>query len=302
MFDMERIRDELAEAVEALDTDGLDASRARRVFDAAADIERLGANTKTLAAKRLAQTNAWQGEGDRTMAHYVARKTGASLAQATDTVKTAQRLDPWGATADAMKTGAVSAQQASVIADAVATDPHAERELLATAANDSIEGLRTECRRVKAAAEPDPMARHREIHRRRRADGYPDADGAFRIESSMTPEAGSALWARVVADADDLARDAKKAGVPVESPAAYRADALAALAGAHGEGTAVRKVVTVSARVDARTWVTGELQPGDFCEIDGAGPVAPEVMCDFATDALIYGIVTNGINLRTVPK
>src|SRR5262245_45505300 len=130
MFDIERIRDELAEAVEGLDTDGLDARRARRVFDAAAEIERLGANARTLATKRLQQTNGWQGEGDSSMAHYVARRTGAPLAQATETVKTAQRLDPWGATAEAMKAGEVSAQQASVIADAVAAAPQAEGELL----------------------------------------------------------------------------------------------------------------------------------------------------------------------------
>jgi hypothetical protein len=302
MFEIERIRDELVEAVETLDTDGLDAGRARRIFEAAADIERLGANAKTLAAMRIEGTGGWRGEGDPSMAHWVARKTGASLAHAADTVKTAARLDPWGATAEAMKSGEVSAQQASAITDACVTDPDAETDLLTTAANDTMEGLRAECRRVKAAAEVDPMAKHRALHRARRAHGFTDADGAFCVEARFTPEAGAQLWARIRADGDDLARAAKTAGGPVESSAAYRADALVRLATGNAVGTSVRKVVTVRARIDARAWVTGELRPGDVSEIVGAGPVPPDVMADFAVDALIYGIVTHGTDLTHVQK
>ena len=303
MFDTVRsLREGLEAVVEGLDTDGLDGPRAARLLDDFAAIERLSANAKTLVARRLDETWGWRGEGDRTLAHYVARKTGTSVAHATETVKTAQRLDPWGATADAMKTGDVSAQQASAITEACEADPHAEGDLLATATRDSVEGLRTECRRVKAAAEPDPMTKHRQIHRNRRADAYPGADGAFRVESSLTPEAGAVLWARVEADAGRLACDAKKAGVPVESAAAYRADALVALATDARDAVKVRKVVTVTARVDARPWVTGQVQPGDVCEIDGAGPVPPEVMADFAVDALVYGIVNDGVNLTHMSK
>jgi hypothetical protein len=170
---------------------------------------------------------------------------------------------------------------------------------------DGFAGLRDECRRVNAAAAEDLMARHREIHRSRRAHGHPDADGAFRVEGRFTPEVGAAFRAQVQADAKLLAREAKSAGVPVESHAAYCADALAALATGNGEvatATAVRKVVTVKAQVSARTWISGELRPGDVCEIDSAGPVPPEVMWNFATDALFYGIVTNGTDLTHLRK
>ena len=298
------LREGLEEAVAELDPDGLDGARAARMFEELAAIEQLSGNAKTLVLRRLGQTRGWRGEGDRSFAHYVARKTRTTLAAATGVVKAALRLDPHGATADAMRSGAVSPQQAAAISGAVAADANAERDLLATAAVDTLEGLRSECRRVTAAAEPDPMARHRVVHRNRRAHGYPDAYGAFVVEGRFTPDVGAALWARVEADADALAVAVRKAGGRLEPRAAYRADALANLAAGttDRQSTKARKVVTVRARVDARPWLTGEFGPGDVCEIVGAGPVPPEVMWHFATDALVYGIVERGTDVSHINK
>jgi hypothetical protein len=64
----------------------------------------------------------------------------------------------------------------------------------------------------------------------------------------------------------------------------------------------VRKVVTVRAQVDARPWVTGELRPGETCEIVGAGPVPPDVLADFAVDALVYSIVQRGTDVTHIAK
>jgi hypothetical protein len=44
------------------------------------------------------------------------------------------------------------------------------------------------------------------------------------------------------------------------------------------------------------------VRPGELCEIVGAGPVAPDVLADFAVDALIYGIVTRGTDLTHIHK
>jgi hypothetical protein len=81
------LREGLEEAVAGLDTDGLDGPGAARMFEEFAAIERLSGNAKTLVVRRLGQTQGWRGQGDRSFAHYVARKTRTTLAAATAVVK-----------------------------------------------------------------------------------------------------------------------------------------------------------------------------------------------------------------------
>ena len=304
---VERIRDDLAEVVEALDTDGLDGSGAARLLERFAAIERLGANAKTLVARRLAETRGWRREGDRTMAHFVARKTGTSMADATATVKTAQQLDPWGATADAMKAGEVSAQQATEITDAVAADPHAERELLDTASTDGFGALRNECRRVKASARTDELAHDEAIRRARYVRAWTDAEGAGRGEWKLPPEAQARLLARLDAETEGLVREAKQAGAPIESRDARMADALVRVADS-GPGGHHSKVA-IHLRVDHAAFERGHTEPGEVCEIEGVGPVPVATARNLSTDALIYVLATKGTEIthyaehgRYIPK
>jgi len=295
MFDtVKALRKGLEEAVDRLDTDGLDGPRAARLLDEFVAIERLGANAKTLVAQRLDETRGWRGEGDRSFAHYMARKAGTSVAQATETVKTAQRIDPWGATADAMKSGDVSAQQVSAITEACETDPNAERDLLATAANDSVEGLRAESRRVKAAARIDELAHDEVIRRSRYLRAWTDREGAGRGEWKVPPEDQARIVTRLNAELDAVIDEARKAGATDERREARMADALVRLADSGDSAGDGRSKVAIHLRVDHSAFERGDTEPGEICEIEGIGPVPVATARNLSTDALVYVLATKG--------
>src|SRR5205807_10634857 len=65
---------------------------------------------------------------------------------------------------------------------------HDALPILLTVARDDGFALRDKCRRVKAAAAPDEMARHRAIHASRSLRHCSDPDGAGRLEGRFTPE------------------------------------------------------------------------------------------------------------------
>jgi hypothetical protein len=111
-----------------------------------------------LVTRRLEETNAWRKEGDRSPAHFLARKTGTSVGPAVGALKTARRLDRHGGVTDALRAGDLSPGQAAPIVEACEADPHAEKELVARAASDSYQELRDECGRVKAAARTNEVA------------------------------------------------------------------------------------------------------------------------------------------------
>src|SRR5207237_3788186 len=101
---------------------------------------------------------------------------------------TAARLPEPPGVDRAVRAGELSAVQANEIASAAGADPGAAAELVRVAQTDGVGGLRDRCRRVKAAAAPDEMARHRAIHASRSLRHWSDPDGAGRLEGRFTPE------------------------------------------------------------------------------------------------------------------
>jgi hypothetical protein len=86
------LREELGELIEALDPGALDGTRALRLMDEFVAMERLVEAGKVLLTRRISETGAWRREGDRSPAHFVARKTGTSVSQAVGAV---QRRGAW---------------------------------------------------------------------------------------------------------------------------------------------------------------------------------------------------------------
>src|SRR5947209_9179924 len=154
----------LREIVVGLEPEALAAERAAGLADTFATIEKLAGPGKALAARRVADSNLWRGAGERSAAHWLARRAGSSVGSAMATLETAARLDELPAVNAALRAGELSAVQANEIASAAGADPGAEAELMAVARDNGVGGLRDKCRRVKAAAAPDEMARHRAIH------------------------------------------------------------------------------------------------------------------------------------------
>lgn len=85
---------------------------------------------------------------------------------------------------------------------------------------------------------------------------------------------------------------------------AYAADALLALArsaansASEADGSAPR--ATVHVRVDHAALVRGHVEAGETCEIPGVGPIPAATARTMAADAIVYGILTKGVEVTRV--
>jgi len=205
------LRERLGEVVAGFDPALVDGARAARLVEEFAAIERLAGAGRVLAARRVAESGAWKRDGDRSAAHWMARKTGTSVGAAVGTPETARRLEELPATEDALRTGLLSGPQAEEIASAAAADPDAEDQLLDVAATEGLVGLRERCRRVRAAACADETARHRAIHASRYLR-HREADGAFRMELRSTVDVGGEILAALEPYRERIFAQARTAG------------------------------------------------------------------------------------------
>ena len=99
MFDdVKRARQLLRDVVARLDPEVLEARSSARLVEDFAAIERLAAAGKALAARRMAASGVWRKDGERSAAHWLAKRTGTSVGHAVATVETAQRLSELTAT------------------------------------------------------------------------------------------------------------------------------------------------------------------------------------------------------------
>src|SRR5439155_5670583 len=225
----------LREFVAGLDPEALSVDAAVGLVDAFVSMEKLVAAGKALAARRVAESDHWRGAGERSAAHWLARRSGTSTGSAMATLETAARLPELPAVDRAVRAGELSAAQANEIASAAGADPGAQAELVQVARRDGFTRLRDKCRQVRAAAAPDEMARHRAIHASRSLRHWSDPDGAGRLEGRFTPEVLAELLVALEPFEAEAFREARAEGRR-EGFDAYRADALLALARAGRDG------------------------------------------------------------------
>jgi hypothetical protein len=229
-----------------------------------------------------------------------ARRTGITVAEAKGKLATAERLAELPATAQALRAGRLSDQQAREIVAGAAADPHAEDMLLATAADDSLHELRNESRRAQAV--DDGEGRQKRTHQRRRLRAGVRTDGSFSLSFEGTAEAGSEILAGLAPFADREFKRAKAEG-RVESLAAYRADGLVAMARAAraGDGVAApksnAKVIVV---VDVQALRRGQVQHGKTCEIQGVGPVPVAAARALLGEAALAVVIKDGVDVCNV--
>jgi hypothetical protein len=131
MFDRVRhIRKELEEELRKSDTDVLDPDYAAELLAEFTAITNLGEAGKALVSRRVANTGAWQKEGDRTAAHFIAKRTGDTVSSTITAIETAERLRDLSATEEAFRAGELSPVKAAAIAEAASVAPKAEKTLL----------------------------------------------------------------------------------------------------------------------------------------------------------------------------
>lgn len=143
-------------------------------------IEKMAATGRMLAAVRVDETNGWQGEGDKSPADWLARKSGSSVGDAAGMLGTGRKTKKLAKTRQAMQDGKLSPAQAKAVADAADADPDAEDNLLDTADKETFQNLQRKSQQVRSAATDDER-RDRRIWAKRSARGRIDDEGAFTL-------------------------------------------------------------------------------------------------------------------------
>jgi hypothetical protein len=302
--DLAAITESLAALVGALDPGDLPASEGPHLVEAGARIERLGHAVRLAGMAMVATSGTWEGQGHRSAAEWLARKTGTSMSDAIGAVTTAQQLDALPGTAAALRRGDLSPEQAKEVAGAATADPKAEERLLDQARKGSVNELRNECRKTRAAADPDPEATHRRIHAARHVRFRTDSDGAWTLTARGTGASGARIEAGLRHRADAVFRQAHREGRR-EPSEAYPFDALEELCADPGAGEGSRPLpkgaaAKVIARIDWPALVRGHVLEGETCEIAGIGPVPVSVVRDLSEDAFVAAVLTNGTDIRSV--
>ncbi|HVE46752.1 MAG TPA: hypothetical protein VNA57_08410 [Acidimicrobiales bacterium] len=275
MFDgstMKGIREAVSSYAASFDPNQITAVTAQGVVDDAIATENMLATIKALAAKRVADTKLWEREGHLSPAHHLAKKSGTSVAKAKEALETADALAKLAGLDAAARSGELSSSQAGAIADAATKNPKAEERLVKLAKKGSLGELKDECARTKAAAEPDPAAAHRAIHRSRFLRRRRTVDGAGEITYRSTLEEVSEIWSIVQGYAQRVFEKARAEGRR-EPEEAYLADGLLAAtrAGAAAAKAAADARAAAKKRAARSTAAGGETSGG----ASGAGACDP---------------------------
>ncbi|MGQ0804536.1 MAG: DUF222 domain-containing protein [Actinomycetota bacterium] len=285
----------LEQAARELEPELVDGRDAARLLEVVARWEKQCAAMKARLARRVDETKAWRDGGHRSAAHFVAQTTGATVGSAARALETARALEELPATAEAFRDGELSETQAAEIAGAAGADPAAERELLETAAEQSVKGLRDRCRQVRAGARADDAAWARQLHVNRRARRWSERDGAWRADIRLAPDTGARVDSVWDAHLDRIFAEARTAGRR-EPREAYAADAFVA---AITEGPC--KPVEVRLDCTAAAIPRGHTRPGERCEIAGV-PVPVTTAKALLADSRVTVLARDGNDVTEITE
>lgn len=299
---VERLRDFARE----LDPACVDARTAQRLVGLLAEASRLCDGATTRLAARVAETKVWAEHGARSPAEWVAKTTGAPMGEAIGMLETAAHLHELPATESALREGLLSPAQAHAVVVGACADPDAESDLLRAAERSSLRGLRERARAVEAAARPDLVeARYRAAHASRDLTTWIDHEGAGRLGWRGTPDSLAHIKAALAPHIRHELTAARTAG----RDATYgncASDALVALANAAASDSPAAPVsprtdVLVKVRVDYSALVRGRTEPGELCEIEGAGPIPVSVVERMAAGhPIVHAVLTKGRDVTRI--
>jgi len=280
----------------------------RDALDVVKVLDRLGRVAdagKMAAASQVAVSNLWKGH--RSPAQWLANVTGVGHGDAIRMMKTAETVANAPETWTALSKGEVSPRQANAIAKVEQVSSEQGRALLAKAPRMATGELETEAKRI-VAAETGETAEQKamRIRKNRNVIHGDDGDGT-----------GWGRWELPMADhvrflsqlqglQDQFFAHARVAGVE-EPAAAYAADALCRLgdlAVAGGEGQGAKRdwsPAKVIVRVDLTALDRGHVEPGEMCEVAGAGPIpVADAWRMIDGDAFVAAIATRGVEIDKV--
>jgi hypothetical protein len=292
MFDtLVSARRALDEIALAFDASTLSPQAALRVADELGSIVRVVDGMIAKTAKRISETS------DRDGAAQVAHLLGVGRGEVRGAIETARRLEQLPATDAAVREGALTADQAQMIAAAATKNPAAEQDLLAVA-EQGLVPLRDACVKARAAVE-NPSARAKRHHMQRRFGMWTDADGMIAGKFRLAPEVGGPIKAVFEAAVQRIFRD-HKAGTDHEPNEAYAADAFATFVLGDRETSAKGADATVHIIVDHGALMRGGTADGEVCEVPGVGPVDVGWVRELIGSAFLTAVVKRGKDILTV--
>jgi hypothetical protein len=284
--------------VAGFEVDGLDAHEAALVVERCAEGERLLAALRALAAATLEDKSLWRREGFRSVAHWMASKTGTAVGPAIATMEMVSLLADLPVVAEAFRAGRLSEAQAREIAAVASEVPDAEEQLVEAAGKLTFRDLREECRRVEAAAAVDEDDRYRQVHGRRRIRAWVDRHNVGRLSARMTPDELARVMTEIDRRCGVIAESAIR-GRWFESWEAHRVDALVEMALPDSDGPAGPASV-VHVVVDYEALMRGHTVSGERCEIPGIGPIPVTLARQMSEDCILKVLLTKGVDVMSV--
>jgi hypothetical protein len=278
-----QVREKLDQINAALEPELVEASWARTLLDEFVAIRRRA--DYAIAALALKVNDA----------RTVSRATGTPVGQAKATIDLGHNLKAAPELGAALRSGAVSAEQAREIASAEASAPGVTEDLIEVANSEPFHVFKDKARKVKLEAEQHNGLAARQ-HAARSARHYSDELGMTHIHLMLEPLVATPILNRAEADAERLYKTARKTG-QTEAFEAYLADAFIDMLSGRGKGRASRPelVVLIDYETIRNDWKLG---PGGVCKIPGVGPIDPQEGKELARDALINAVLVDGEDLR----
>ena len=304
--------DAIARVLRGLDPAEVQLSEVTDLYATFCRIERLGSSGRLLLLERVAQTPGVTGSGAGSAAEELANRAGKSVGQTRAELAASKHLGRAHRTAEAVRQGELSAEQATAIADAAVVNPSAEAELIERAQRESLKNTRDAAARAKAAGD-DQAERERRIHRNRRARCWV-RDGQWNLFASGTISEGAEI--QQVLDRLVDARFSPPNREPDPSKRlpreAHAWDALLDVCraaarggsdesgGGEGSGAAaatrrrepLKRMMMI--RVDLAALVRGALEPGEVCAIDGVGSISIDEARSLMGECIFKAVITNG--------
>ena len=284
--------------VAGFEVDGLDAHEAAKVVEQCAEGERLLAALRGLATATLEDKALWRREGFRSVAHWMASKTGTAVGPAIATMEMVSLLADLPVVAEAFRAGRLSEAQAREIAAVASEVADAEEQLVEAAGKLTFRDLREECRRVEAAAAVDEDDRYRQVHGRRRIRAWVDRHNVGRLSARMTPDELARVMNEIDRRCGAIAEGAIR-GRWFESWEAHRVDALVEMALPDTDGPAGPASV-VHVVVDYEALMRGHTVAGERCEIPGIGPIPVTLARQMSEDCILKVLLTKGVDVMSV--
>lgn len=274
---------------------------------------RVGSAGTALAARRGEELEAHELTGHRNASDWLAQTAGIPFSRAKEMLELPEQIGRSPITRQAFEQGELSLAQATVVGEAVATQPSCAATMLRIARKGSHRDLCQEEARVKQ------VARSAEDERRRRARAYHRRslrhsqlpEGGVRVQVLLTEDAWGRCLPALHNRANELFRMGRSAKVH-GTREQYLADALVDLlsgsggkAGDAGVPVAAgsggsRTGVTCIVRVDAAALRRGTVGPGETCEIAGVGPVSVDTALDLLGEEGFRLLVTDGADVASI--